>query len=396
MFIDKSVKEYQLVGNNTLYFAPTHNKMWINELKENIEKEYYSNELSDLRIELTYKCNGYCKYCIVYGNEIENYETLNLRKLIDILKEKEWFKKIKTILLIGGEPLLCFEQIEYLLDNFEGEVRISTNGTLITPDIAKKLAKRNVLVYISLDGPELEDNIMRIYRNGSFMYEDILKGLNNLIEENVRYGIFTVATQENVYNVVEVLSKMDEKYHPNRIGYSLPHWTKDNAYEITAKEYRNALINLYHNRKNIHAEIMQLKWRLKPICDGKIKKYSCSMHTAQKTILSDNSVVRCSKIDHDSVYSQLSNEFFDNCCPMSLANNNDNFCSRCVALASCGGGCPYDGLKRYGGVIDRRECIITPAVIEEAIKDIVRALNEKKVGLQDGLLSSEFIGGILK
>ncbi|MCR5837214.1 MAG: radical SAM protein [Lachnospiraceae bacterium] len=397
MLNDINLKKYELENGDILYFSPFYNKFWVNELEQDLELEYYPTDLTDLRIEITYNCNGYCKYCIVYGNEIEKFENLNMIQLVDSLKQEEWFKKIKTILLIGGEPLLCFDQIEYLLDNFDGEVRISTNGTLITSEMAKKMAKRNVMVYLSLDGPEKEDNSMRIYKNGEFMYDDIIRGLNYLLEENVRFGIFTVSTKHNVYNIVEQMSKMDELYHPDRIGYSLPHWTKDNSYEVTASEYGNALVQLYQNKKAINAEIMQLKWRLKPLWDGKIKKYSCSMHTSQKTILSDNSIVRCSKIDHDSVFGNLSNEYFNNCCPMVLAanNNKDNNCAKCIALASCGGGCPYDGLKRFGGAIDRRECEITPQLLEVAIKDLVSAVNRDIKILGNGMLKQEYIKGVL-
>ena len=389
------VKRYKLVGESVLYFAPAYNKMWIDETNSGLEKIFYSTELTDLRIEITYNCNGRCKYCIVYGNEIEKFDSINMKVLLDNLKEKKWFSKIKTILLIGGEPLLFFDQIEYLLENYDGEVRISTNGTLITGKVAKKLSKKNVMIYISLDGPNEQDNIMRVYNNGSAMYNDIIKGLSYLLEENVRFGIFTVATKENVYNSVEVLERMDEMYHPYSIGYSLPHWTKNNDYEITAVEYRKALIDLYNNRKKIDAEIMQIKWRLKPLWDGKIKKYSCSMHTSQKTILSDTSIVRCSKIDHDLIYSQLSNDFFEKNCPVALSLNKINPCAKCIAVASCGGGCPYDGLKRFGGAIDKRECMITPNLIELALNDVVRALNKDVGKIEKGMLSGKFIRNVL-
>lgn len=383
--------EYKLRNNKRLFYAPAYNKFWINNLKEELTVEYYNEELTDLRIEITYACNGYCKYCIVYGNKIEKIESLNLREVWNDIKDKDWFKKVKTILLIGGEPLLFFNQIEYLLDDFKGEVRISTNGTLITKYIARKMAEHNVLVYLSLDGPEFDDNVMRIFKDGRYMYKDIIYGLNNLIEANVKYGLFTVATKENVKNVVEVMKKFTEKYHPYRIGYSLPHWTQNNDYEISAVEYRNALSDLFDYRKDLDTEIMQLKWRIKPLWDGKVKKFACSMHTSQRTILADNSCVRCSKIDHDHVYKMLPNEYFSSNCPVSLALNGGNPCSECVALACCGGGCPYDGLKRFGGVVDRRECVITPVIVNKAIQEIVKKVNEDIESVKDGIVPLEFI-----
>ena len=392
----ENIYEYELVENNKLYFSPSYGRFWINKRDNTIEKQYYETTLTDLRIEITYACNGYCKYCIVYGNDIQKVESLNISDLWNEICQKEWIKNIKTILLIGGEPLLFFDQINYLLDRFDGEIRISTNGTLITKEIAKRLAEKDVLVYLSLDGPRFDDNIMRIYKDGTYMYDDVLKGLKNLIDENVRFGIFTVATKENIKNVVSIMMEFSEKFHPYRIGYSLPHWTQNNGYEITPEEYRDALIELFNNRKDIKTEIMQLKWRIKPLWDGKIKRFSCSMHSSQMTILADKSVVRCSKIDHDNVYKKLSNDFFDRNCPVNLAENGGSPCSSCVALSCCGGGCPYDGLKRFGGVIDRRECIITPPIIERAIDEIINGINNGLISMKDGYIPLEEIKMIIK
>jgi radical SAM protein with 4Fe4S-binding SPASM domain len=370
-----NILEYDIKGNNSLYFAKDYGRFWVNSLNENLKKVYYETSLTDLRIEITYACNGNCKYCIVYGNEIQKTESLNMVDLWNELSGKDWIKNIKTILLIGGEPMLFFDQIDYLLDRFDGEVRISTNATLITKKIAKRLAEKKASVYLSLDGPTFDDNIMRIYKNGSYMYDDVIRGLHNILEETVKFGIFTVSTKENTEAVVDIMKEFVNKYHPFRIGYSLPHWTKNNDYEVSAYEYRDALLKLFAHRKEIDTEIMQLKWRIKPLWDGKIKRFSCSMHTSQKTILADRTVVRCSKIDHDSVYKNLSNDFFDRNCPVSLADNRGNPCSKCVGLTCCGGGCPYDGLKRFGGAIDRRECIITPPIIEAAINEVIKHMN---------------------
>ncbi len=391
----ENIIEYKLKGNNKLFYAPAYNRFWINNLNAKLKKDYYDVLLTDLRIEITYLCNGNCKYCIVYGNEIEKIESLNMKEVWNEIKKKKWMKEIKTIFLIGGEPFLFFNQIEYLLENFNGEIRISTNGTLITKKIAKKLAGHNVLIYLSLDGPDFDENMMRIYKDGRYMYNDTIQGLNNLLEQNVKFGIFTVATKENVKNIINLMIRLVQRFHPYRIGYSLPHWIKNNSYEISAIEYRDALIELFNHRNEIDTEIMQLKWRIKPLMDGKIKRFSCSMHTSQMTILSDNTIVRCSKIDHDKIYKMLSNGFFDCNCPVNLARNKGNPCSECIALSCCGGGCPYDGLKRFGSVIDRRECVITPALINQAVQEIIVKINADNYITNDGLAPQDFIRSIL-
>lgn len=388
--------EIELKDNNKLYFLPEYNRFALNDLDFNIEPNYYDTSLVKLRLEISHLCNGRCKYCLVYGNNVEKMEVLNIEEFWRYLNKQEWFKHIKKIFIIGGEPLLHFEEICYIMDNFNGKVSFSTNGTLLNDEMAKKLCRPNVKVFISLDGPNFEDNVNRVYSDGKYMYPDIIRGINLLKKYNVRFGIFMVASLENINRAKDIIMELDTRYNPMEIGYSLPHWTPDYEYSF-AEEYRDVMISLYKNRKKINAEISQLKWRIDPICDGKIKKFSCALHTTQTTILPDKSIVRCSKIDneHDNLKDIITNELLDKNSPLELAKNPENACSSCVATASCGGGCPFDGMKRFNCLTDKRECIITPAIINLVLEDITEALNNNTIDVSDGLIEPEIINQII-
>jgi radical SAM protein with 4Fe4S-binding SPASM domain len=386
--------EFNLSDSRKLYFSPLSNQFWLDEIPNDMVYDYYDTSVTEMRLEITHFCNGNCMYCIVFGNKIEKFETMNVRQSWEWFITQPWFGKIKKIFIIGGEPLIKFDDITFILENFKGEVRFSTNGTLITTEMAKKLAHHNVLVYISLDGPQFQDNLMRVYKDGSYMYNNIIRGLHILIKEGVRYGIFMVATKDNVHIAVDIISKIDEMFHPIRIGYSMPHWTNNSMNEISGKDYGDALLALYKYRKNIRAEIMQVNWRIKPLWQGKAKKFSCALHTSQTTVLPNKSIVRCSKIDNDPVFKKISNDDLNQNCPLSLAKKNIQPCVSCIALACCGGGCPFDGLKRFGNVIDKRECIITPNVVNMAIKDIISGVEEKK-NMPNGLIALDTIKEIL-
>lgn len=385
---------YNLESGKKMYFSPSLNRFWINKKPKNIIPQYNDISVSEMRLEITYLCNGNCRYCIVYGNEIERMGSIKVAESWEWFLKQPWFNKIKKIFIIGGEPLIHFDDISFILDHFEGEVRFSTNGTLITPPIAKKLAKHNVLVYISLDGPNYEDNLMRTYQDGHYMYNDIIRGLNLLVNEGVKYGFFMVSTRENVKKIVEVISQLDEKFSPLRIGYSLPHWTNNFDNEVSAEEYSEALQKLYKNRKRIKAEIMQVNWRIRPLWQGKVRQFSCALHTSQITVLPDKRIVRCSKLDNDPILKEITNKELDNNCPVALAERGENPCLSCIALGSCGGGCPFDGLKRFDCIIDRRECVITPPLINMAIQDIIAVLNTKE-SISDGLIDTKMIKEIL-
>lgn len=389
--------EFDINENNKLFFLPEYNRFALNKINSEIEPDLYDTSLVKLRLEISHKCNGRCKYCLVFGNNVENFETLDIKEFWKEFSNKDWFKNLRSIFIIGGEPLLFFKEISFILDNFNGRVSFSTNGTLLTEEMVKKFSKSNVSVYISLDGPTFKDNINRVYTDGKYMYSDIMKGINLLQQYDVKFGIFMVASKETIHKAKDMILKLDEKYSPSRIGYSLPHWASNYQNEDLAEEFRDVLIELYKNRKKIKADIPQMSWRINPLREGKVKKFSCGLHTTQTTILPDKSFVRCSKIDNinDNLKEIFTNKLLDKNSPIELAKNENSCCSRCIALACCGGGCPFDGMKRFKCLTDKRECVITPALIKVAINDIVDAFRNGKVQLKDGLIDPKIIDKIL-
>lgn len=389
--------EFDLNENNKIYFLPEYNRFALNDLNFNIEPDYYDTSLVKLRLEISHLCNGRCKYCLVYGNNVEKAEVLDIKKDWKNITSEDWFKNIKTIFIIGGEPLLHFEEINYIIDNFDGRISFSTNGTLLTKEMVKKFSKSNVHVYISLDGPNFEDNINRVYINQEYMYPDIIKGIDLLRQYNVPFGIFMVANFDTIHNAKNMILELDKKYMPTRIGYSLPHWTKDYNDVDLAKEFRDVMIELYKNRLDIRAEIPQLSWRLNPICDGKIKKFSCGLHTTQTTILPDKSRIRCSKIDNeqDNLKQIITNDMLDKNSPIELAKNENSQCANCIALASCGGGCPFDGMKRFNCLTDKRECIITPKLVSLAVENVVNKFKKQNIRVPNGLIEPKIIKKLL-
>lgn len=392
---DKSIQKYKLSTERALFFSPRYNRFWLDEITEILHQDYYDKSLISLRLEISGQCNGRCKYCIVYGNHVEKKEIIDISSSWEWLISLPWFKNIKDIFIIGGEPMLHFDDIIFILEHFNGTVSFSTNGTLITRERAKQLAHYNVMVYISLDGLTVNDNINRIYKDGSYMYPDIINGLELLEETGVKKGIFMVATQNTVNNISDILMKLTRQYKLSRIGYSMPHWTQNESDTVTAEQYRDALLDLFDHRKEINTDIMQLNWRLRPLSDGKVKEFSCSLHTQQITVLPDKSVVRCSKIDSLNDKDVYTNDWLNENCPTSLADKSLEPCASCIALASCGGGCPFDGIKRFQSAIDKRECIVTRPLVSKAIQEIIRSFENEYSNLPTGIICPSVIKRIL-
>ena len=115
--------------------------------------------------EVTTRCNLDCVHCYAgsVGSKQAELSTVEGKRLLDQIAAID---KFRMIVITGGEPLLrqdIFELVEYA-GKLGFKIIFSTNGTLLTPDTAKDLARLGVVNFsISLDGftPGCHESIRR-------------------------------------------------------------------------------------------------------------------------------------------------------------------------------------------------------------------------------------------
>jgi molybdenum cofactor biosynthesis enzyme MoaA len=141
-----------------------------------------------LDLKLTNECNGKCPFCI----ESKGFSPET------VLDSEELAKKINaqsidSLLILGGEPLLYLDLIG-LVSRIRKNVNIyiTTNGSLLTPQIAKNLssyvkcvnisihhstsARHQELTQISLDGPTLYKSVQALGPNKVRINCNLIKG----------------------------------------------------------------------------------------------------------------------------------------------------------------------------------------------------------------------------
>ena len=154
---------------------------------------------------MTRRCNLKCIHCYSNSADIEYPDELTTeegKKLIDDLSA---FGS-PVILFSGGEPLIrrdLFELAQYATDKGMRAV-ISTNGTLITKEVAAKLRKIGLsYVGVSLDGLEKTHDRFR-GKKGAFAAA--IEGIRNCRDAGIKVGIrFTV----NKHNLADVPDMFD-------------------------------------------------------------------------------------------------------------------------------------------------------------------------------------------
>ncbi len=168
--------------------------------------------------EITNTCNYKCVYCMFsslykkYENELTTEE---IKKTIRDLKQNN-FTYIK---FTGGEPFTRKDMTEILeyANKLGFDMDISTNASLITEEIAKKIKDINVpMVHVSLDGANKETNEF-VRGNGTF--EKTLKGIRCLTKNKVYTRIGTVIYTKNEEQLEDII-KLAIDLNANEIIFS--------------------------------------------------------------------------------------------------------------------------------------------------------------------------------
>ncbi len=152
---------------------------------------------------ITRNCNLKCIHCYNDSGAGKSCNDLNTEEAKAVLDDLAQFG-VPSVLFSGGEPLMrpdLFELIGYAADKGLRTV-ISTNGTLITNDVAKKIKEQGVsYVGISLDGIGL---INDKFRGVDGAFDKTAQGIRNCQDAGVRIGLRLTLTKRNVQDL-EVL-----------------------------------------------------------------------------------------------------------------------------------------------------------------------------------------------
>lgn len=169
---------------------------------------------------LTRQCNLSCDHCYMDA-KAEGREELCLEegvRLIDDLADL----KVPMLIFTGGEPLMSRNFYAYAFHAREAGLRavISTNGTLITPEVAALLAEAKIgYVGVSLDSamPEKHDS----FRGVSGAYARALQGMRNARDAGLKTGLRITLTKDNWQDVPALLNLALEEGIPRFCLYHL-------------------------------------------------------------------------------------------------------------------------------------------------------------------------------
>ncbi len=156
---------------------------------------------------LTARCNLRCMHCYLgAGPEAPTAGELTTSEALGLIDE---FAAVRApvVLFSGGEPLLRADLWELAAHaRAQGlAMALSTNGTLITPDVATRLAGAGFeYVGISLDG--VSEQTHDALRGAAGSFRRAVEGMRNCVAAGVRCGLRVTVTRDNAAEIPELLA----------------------------------------------------------------------------------------------------------------------------------------------------------------------------------------------
>jgi radical SAM protein with 4Fe4S-binding SPASM domain len=169
---------------------------------------------------LTTHCNLACQHCYMDAGREAGAE-MSLEEGIHLVDELAGML-VPILIFTGGEPLLSrnFYALAFHAREVGLKTVISTNGTLITPEVARILAEAQIrYVGVSLDAakPEQHDTFRGV--NGA--HARALQGLKNARDAGLKTGLRLTLTRDNWQDVPALLNLAVQENIPRFCLYHL-------------------------------------------------------------------------------------------------------------------------------------------------------------------------------
>ncbi len=189
---------------------------------------------------VTKRCNLKCMHCYIKAENRAFEGELTTEQAKVFIKDLAEIQA-PVLLFSGGEPLLRkdFFELAAFADDRKLRAVVSTNGTLITPEAAQKMASSGLkYIGVSIDGaPETHNR----FRGVEHAFENAIRGIRNSMDAGLRAGIRFTVNQLNYKDLDRVIDIVVDEGIPRFCMYHL-------VYSGRGKEIAKQDISKQQNR----------------------------------------------------------------------------------------------------------------------------------------------------
>ena len=204
---------------------------------------------------ITRRCNLKCVHCYAHAKDIPFDNELTTDQGKGLIDDLAAFGS-PVMLFSGGEPLVRKDLPQLAAYAVEKGMRavISTNGTLITPKMARTLKEIGLsYVGISLDGmKEINDR----FRGVKGAFRSALEGIKNSQDAGIKVGLRFTVNKFNVMEIPKIFQLLEEMDIPRVCFYHLVYAGRGSELvkeDLSHEETRTALDLIIDETKRLHA-----------------------------------------------------------------------------------------------------------------------------------------------
>ncbi len=335
--------------------------------------------LSTMVLNVTNQCNLACTYCYEYGEDkivdtahgkqakFMSEETA--RESVEFLLRESG--QIAHLTFFGGETLLNFPVLEKTIAYGRRraaecgkliDFSLTTNATLLRPEIIEFLAENEVGVTISIDGPREMQDKFRVFHNGEGSYDVVLPKIKELLRRHRSRPIGArVTLTSDTLDVSRIYQHLTDEIGFWEVGFApvttsptLQYAIGERGFDRMLEQFR-ALARDFQEAavRNQHHGFSNIKDTLEEIHKGVSKAYPCGAGLGLLGVSTEGDVALCHRFAgsdthkfgtvRDGIDRETQAAFLET---HQIADKTD--CSVCWARPLCSGGCYHEAYVRYG------------------------------------------------
>ena len=337
--------------------------------------------IQTLVVNVTNQCNLSCEYCYEYGEDkivdTENgsqpkfMSAETAQSAVDLALREAGVGKTAHITFFGGETLMNFKVLKSTVGYArrtaaaQGKLvdfSLTTNATLLQPDVIDFLAEERIGVTISIDGPQEIQDKFRVFSNGKGSYDIAAPKIKALLARHTTRPIgarVTLTKQtldvQRIYNhLFHDMGFWEVGFAPVTTAPQRGHAIDDAGHDDLLAQFRALAQDfLQASLQNKHHGFSNVRETLQEIHHGHAKAYPCGAGIGLLGVATDGQVSLCHRFAGSDAHRFGSvTEGIDRARQASfledhhVAHKTD--CSQCWARPICGGGCYHEAHTRYG------------------------------------------------
>ena len=337
--------------------------------------------LTTMVLNVTNQCNLSCTYCYEYGEDkivdTENGKKPKFmseetaRESVDFMLREAGANKIAHLTFFGGETLMNFPVLKSAMSyarqraaetGKQVDFSLTTNATLLRPEIIEFLAENRVGVTISIDGPKEMQDQFRVFSNGKGSYDIVAPKIKELLKRHRSRPIgarVTLTSQtldiRKIYkHLTEEIGFWDVGFAPVTTSPSTKYAIEESGFDAMLEQFRALAADFLEAAlENRHHGFSNVKDTLEEIHKGVSKAYPCGAGLGLVGVSTDGDVALCHRFAGSDAHKLGTvRDGIDRLVQIGFLEkhhiDDKTDCSQCWARPLCSGGCYHEAHTRYG------------------------------------------------